>query len=108
MAVRFNAFSSDTEYDGVPSFNGAMAKAQWDREIFYEENSLLIVYVPANSGSLRFGIQEVQATDTTICIQIEQTNQPDVFTEDEAGWFVLVEIDSEEVSSYTSFDAILK
>ena len=95
----------DQGYDTALSFNAAMSKAQWDREIFYEKNSLLIIYIPASSGSFRHAIQEVKTTDTSICIHVKQTNNPDVITDDMAGWFLLVEVEDEEIQKYTSFDA---
>ena len=95
----------DQGYDTALSFNAAMSKAQWDREIFYEKNSLLIIYIPASSGSFRHAIQEVKTTDTSICIHVKQANNPDVITDDMAGWFLLAEVEDEEIQKYTSFDA---
>lgn len=100
-------FDLDQGYDTVLSCNAAMSKAQWDREIFYEKNSLLIIYIPAESGSFRYAIQEVKTTDTSICIHVMQANNPDVITDDMAGWFLLAEVEDEEIQKYTSFDAVL-
>lgn len=95
----------DQGYDTVRSFNAAMSQTQWDRDIFYEKHSLLIIYIPAYSGSFRYAIQEVKTTDTSICIHVKQANDPEVITEDMAGWFLLVEVEDEEIQKYTSFDA---
>ena len=102
-----NVFSLDQDYNGALSFNGALAKAQWDREAFFKDNSLLAVYVPANSGSFRFGVHHVEVTDNRVCVHVVQKNNPDVVTDDMAGWFVLVEIEDKELRSCNSFDAIL-
>ena len=102
-----NVFSFNQGYDNVLSFCDAMSKAQYDREIFYEANSLLIVYVPANSGSLRFVIDEIKTTDTSICIQIEEKSEENVSTDDMAGWFICVTASKDKLSPYTSFDAKL-
>ena len=102
-----NVFNMDQEYDNVLSFNGAIKKAQWDREGFYEDNSLLIVYVPANSGSLRFHVKEIITKDSSLCIVVECENNSDVATDDMAGWTILVGIEKEELQKYTSFDAVL-
>lgn len=102
-----NIVTMDQGYDTVLSFHAAMSKAQWDRKIFYENSALLIIYIPANSGSFRYAIQEVKTSDTSICIQVEQVNEPEFITEDPAGWFLLVEVEDEEISKYTSFDAKL-
>ena len=99
--------SLQSGYDGVLSFEDALSKAQWDREAFYEEHSLLIIYVPSSSGSIRYGVKEVIATEHSICVCVEQKNDPDAFTEDMAGWLILVEVRDEEIGEDTSFDAIL-
>ena len=93
-------------YDTVKSFDEAMLQAQFDREIFYQEHSLIIVYIPANSGSLRFAVEEITTTDTSMCIHIEQTNDPEILTEDLAGWFVCIKADNDKISQITSFDAV--
>lgn len=102
-----NIVTMDQGYDTVLSFNAAMSKAQWDRDIFYEKNTLLIIYIPASSGSYRYAIQKVETSDTSICIQVEQVNAPEVISEDMAGWFLLVEMEDEAISKYVSFDSVL-
>ncbi|MBR6782561.1 MAG: hypothetical protein IKM33_05120 [Clostridia bacterium] len=102
-----NIVALDQGYDTALSFNAAMSKAQWDRDIFYEKNSLLIIYIPASSGSFRYAVQEIKTTDTSICIHVKQANDPEVITEDMAGWFLLVEVEDEEIPKYTSLDAVL-
>ena len=99
-------FTMANGYDNVLSFEAALAKAQWDREGFFKDHSLLIIYIPANSGSLRFGIKEVVTTDNSICIHVEQKNDPETLIENMAGWFLLVEVDDEEIEGYTSIDAV--
>ena len=97
----------DQGYNSALSFNEALTKAQWDREGFFADHSLLAVYVPANSGSLRFGVHKIEANDTSLCVYVEQANHPEVVSDDMAGWFVFVEIADEEISSCYAFDAIL-
>ena len=102
-----SVFSLDRGYDSALSFEGAIAKAQWDREIFFEEHSLLVIYVPSSSSAYRFGVQSVAVKDGSMCVSVEQKNDPEVATEDPAGWFILVEVEDEELRDCTSFDAIL-
>jgi hypothetical protein len=101
-----NVLSFDQGYNSVLSFNEALTKAQWDREGFFADHSLLAVYVPANSGSLRFAVHDIEVTYESVCIYVEQTNRPEIFTEDMAGWFVLVEIADEEIRNCYTYDAI--
>lgn len=102
-----NVLSFEEGYDTALSFNDAMSKAQWDGEAFYQGHSLLIVYVPANSGSLRFIVEEVKTEGTSICISIGQGNEPEHVTEEKTGWFVLIEVEDTEIAKYTAFDAVL-
>ena len=97
----------DQGYDTVKSFSEAMDKAQFDRESFYEEHSLLIIYIPANSGSFRYAIHEVKTENASLCIEVKQANDPEVITEDMAGWLLLVCVEDVEISKYTSLDAKL-
>ena len=102
-----NILLFDQGYDTVKSFSEAMGKAQFDREIFYEERSLLIIYIPASSGSFRYAIHEVKTENASLCIEVEQANDPEVITEDMAGWLLLVCVHDVEISKYTSIDAKL-
>ena len=102
-----DSLTMDRGYGDVLSFDAALSKAQWDREVFFEDHALIVVYVSAGSGSYRYGIQKVDTTDTTFCVRIEQKNDPDVCTDDMAGWFVAVALEKEEAVKYTTFDALL-
>lgn len=96
----------DQGYNSVLSFNEALSKAQWDREGFFKDHSLLAVYVPANSGSLRFALHNIEVTYESVCVYVEQTNSPEIFTDDMAGWFVLVEVADDEIHNCYAYDAI--
>lgn len=102
-----SVFSLDQEYNSVKSFEGAIEKAQFDREDFFKEHTLLVVYVTANSGSYRFSVGDVHVEDNSLCVYVEQTNDPKVVTDDMAGWFMIVEIEDKEIRNYSSYDAIL-
>ena len=94
----------DYGYDEVPSFNDATAK--YDKT-FFEENTVMLVYVGANSGTYRFGVNSVFCDGDSFCIHVEQTNNPEVVTEDMAGWFVTVAVPDSMVENCTEFDADL-
>lgn len=103
-----NILSWNQDYDDILSFDGAISKAQWDREIFYESYSMLAVYIPSNSASIRYCVERVETTENSICIYIKQANNPErLSTDNMAGWFLLMEVSDAEISSFTSFDAIL-
>lgn len=90
------------EYDGNMSFIEATNNLN-DR--FFEENTLIIVYVPATSGSLRFGIKEIYLKDEHLCIYVEQTNSPEVHTDDMAGWFITAAFSKKDIEKCKYFDA---
>ncbi len=91
-------------HDEMPSFETATAKYD---EKFFEENTLFVVYVTAGSGTYRFDVDSVYCDDDSFCVHIKQTNNPEVVTMDEAGWFVTVAVKDDLVSGCKSFDADL-
>ena len=100
-------FNMEYGFSGALSFEGAIKKAQWDREDFYTEHSLLVIYLPASSSAYRYGVQEVKVKDSSICVCVEQKNDPEAVTADMAGWFILVSVEDEEIKNYTTLDAVL-
>lgn len=94
----------DNGYDEVPSFNDVTAK--YDKA-FFEENTLMLVYVGANSGSYRFRVNNVFCDGSALCIHVEQVNNPETVTEDMAGWFVTVAVPDSIIENCTAFDADL-
>ncbi len=98
------ALAMDYGYDEVPSFNDTTD--QYD-ETFFEENTLMLVYVGASSGTYRFGVHSVFCDENSFCIHVEQVNDPEIVTEDMAGWFVTVAVPDSMVANCTEFDADL-
>ena len=94
----------DSGYDEVPSFNDVTA--DYD-EAFFDENALMLVYVSANSGSYRFGVNSVFCNGSSFCIHVEQLNDPEVGTADMAGWFITVAVPNSMVANCSEFDADL-
>ncbi|MBO5736504.1 MAG: hypothetical protein J6S04_01725 [Clostridia bacterium] len=101
-----DVFTMNQGYDNVLSVNDTLKKAQWDRAIFYEEHTLLAIYVPANSGSLRFYVCDVQTENETFHVFVMQ-EESKVNTADMAGWLIFMEIKDEEVAEYKYFNANL-
>lgn len=96
--------SMNQSYDEVPSFEDATAPYNED---FFEDSSLMVVYVSANSGSYRFGVSEVYCKNGGYSIHVERLNNPEVVTEDMAGWFITVAETDNKLNNCTEFDAIL-
>lgn len=94
----------DSGYDEVLSFNDATAGYD---DAFFAENTLFLVYVTANSGSLRFAVSDVFCDGEAYCIHVAQTNSPECVTDDMAGWFLTVAEPDSAVERCTQFDADL-
>ena len=92
------------ESNGFPSFDSITASMD---DNFFERKTLFLVYVSANSGSLRFGVNSIYNDGENLCIHIEQTNNPDAVTMDMAGWFITVAMDKSVVENCKNFDADL-
>ena len=94
--------SMNQSYGDIPSLEEVTSKYD---EAFFEENVLLIVYVDANSGSLRFDVSSVYSDNESVCVHVKQTNNPEVVTDDMAGWFITVAIQKSTIRDRKSFDA---
>ena len=76
-------------------------------EMFFAENTLMLVYVSANSGTYRFGVNSVSCGGSSFCIHVEQLNDPEVGTADMAGWFITAAVPDSMAASCSEFDADL-
>ena len=95
----------DQGYDEVPSFNEVTAS--YDNS-FFADRTLILAYVEASSGSFRYAIQNVSYGGSTFCLNVVQTNHPEVGTTDMAGWFVIAEVLDSDIANITEFDATLQ
>lgn len=94
--------SFDYGYDGK-SFNENTA--DYD-EAFFAENDLFLVYVDANSGSLKFDVNSIFNDGNCFSMYVHQTNNPEHVTDDRAGWFITIAVPKSATESCTTFDAI--
>ena len=94
----------NASYDEIQSFEHATGDYS---ETFFEENTLMLVYVSANSGTYRFGVNSVFCDGTSFCIHVEQVNNPVIVTDDMAGWFITGAVPDSMVANCTEFDADL-
>ena len=99
-----NVLTMDSGYDEIPSFNDATSKYD---NAFFNENSLVLVYVTAGSGSFRFGVQSVGYDEKSFMVHIQQLNNPEVYTMDMAGWFITLAVPDSLIENCSEFDADL-
>ena len=100
----YEVLDMNASYDEIPSFEYTTGDYS---ETFFEENTLMLVYVSANSGTYRFGVNSVFCDGTSFCIHVEQVNKPEVVTDDMAGWFITVAVPDSMVANCAEFDADL-
>ena len=74
-------------------------------EAYFEDRTVFVVYVPSGSGSYRFGVDSVYRDSKALCIHIKETGNPEVYTCDMAGWFVVVSLEKALVEGVTDIDA---
>ena len=96
--------SRSYKYDEMPPFNEVTAKYD---EAFFSENTLLLVYVVASTGSYRFAADTITGDGTGLCVHIAETTHAEVVTDDMAGWFITVAVPDSAAATYTEFDAVL-
>ena len=94
----------DSGWDEVPSFNEATAK--YDTK-FFEENSLMLVYVSASNCTHRFGLGSIGWDEKSFCINVVETTSKEFVDAAMAGWFLTVAVEKETIASCTEFDADL-
>lgn len=88
----------------MSSFNEATE--QYD-ETFFSENTLLLVYVVASSGTYRFAVDAVTGDGGSLCVHIAETTHAEIVTDDVSGWFITVTIPDSAAAGYSEFDAVL-
>ena len=86
----------------IPSFADITSKID---ETYFESRTVFVVYVPSGSGSYRFGVDSVYRDSEALCIHIKETENPEVYTCDMAGWFVVVSLEKALVEGVTDIDA---
>ncbi len=96
--------SRSYKYDEMPSFNEVTAKYD---ETFFSENTLLLVYVGAHTGTYRFAVDTITGDGTSLCVQIAETTHAELVTCDTSGWFITVAVPDSAAATYTEFDAVL-
>ena len=99
-----NVLTLDHGYNDVPAFLESVEKYNKD---FFAENTLMLIYVPANSGTYRYGVDSVFYDGNTFYVHVKQTNHPEAVTMDLAGWFITVAVPDRMLESCTEYDADL-
>ena len=98
-----NDFSFEQTHGEFKSFEMVVNEIDED---FFNMYSLLLIYVPCNSSSLRYEVEKtVVSNGADVCIYIQQTKNPEEVTNDMAGWFVFCTFFGLQEGGYASYDA---
>ncbi len=92
-------------YDEVPSFEETTAEFRAD---FFDNNTLFLVYVSANSGSFRFSLDSYSVLDGTFRANIIQTNNTEEVTDNCAGWLIVIPVSNDQLQNVQKYDAVMK
>ena len=95
-------YAMEQGYDGNPSFNEVTVNYDDD---FFKDHTLILAYISAGSGSFRYGVSEVKKENGTLIMTVTQINDPEVYTDDMSGWFLMAEVTKEYLKDCTKFDA---
>jgi hypothetical protein len=93
----------DFGYDEAPSFNDITEHCD---DAFFAEKSLVFAWVESGSGSYRFGLTGVEREDGVFRIYADKINDPEVGTDDMAGWFVGAEVPKAALEGFPELDAM--
>ena len=99
-----NIYTMDRGWDEVQSFNNVTAKYD---NTFFEENSLVLVYVGTGNSTHRFKMQNVGYDDKSFYVHVVETTNAEFVDNAMAGWFVTVAVSDDLLKTVTSFDADL-
>lgn len=94
----------DSGYDEVPSFNDATAK--YDKS-FFENNSLILVYVGANNCTHRFSLAGINHSENRFYVSVQETTNAEVVDTAMAGWFITVTASDDLLNGIHIYDAEL-
>lgn len=99
-----NVFGFDSKYDEVGTVNTLLNK--YDNK-FYENGSLVLVYVTAGSGSYRYSIDKIMIKDNNFFVCVKNTVNPELITADMAGWLIAVQVNDSFLDNSDEFNAIM-
>ncbi len=106
LAVReafADVFQFAVKWDEFSSFDAKMGRYD---DAFFEEYVLILIYVEANSGSYRFGVEGVYLDGDVVRATVKQLNAPEAVTDDMAGWMLAVPLAREGLPEKVGADAI--
>lgn len=99
-----NYLAFEYGFDEVKSFNDTVET--FADETYLKAHSLIVVYVQANSGTYRYGVESIFCDGENFTVEVEELKHPEAVTADLAGWFIVIVVPDSMVNNCTAFDAI--
>ena len=99
-----NDLAFEYGFDEVKSFNDTVET--FADETYLKAYSLIVVYVQANSGTYRYGVESIFCDGENFTVEVEELKHPEAVTADLAGWFIVIVVPDSMVNNCTAFDAI--
>ena len=99
-----NYLAFEYSFDEVKSFNDAIEV--FADEAYLKTHSLMVVYIQANSGTYRYGVESIFCDGENFTVKVEQLKQLGEITDDLAGWYIIVVVPDSMIENCTEFDAI--
>ena len=99
-----NYLAFEYGFDEVKSFNDTIET--FADETYLKAYSLIVVYVQANSGTYRYGVESIFCDGENFTVEVEELKHPTEVTTDLAGWFIVIVVPDSMVNNCTAFDAI--
>ncbi len=99
-----NDLAFEYGFDEIKSFNDAIEV--FEDEAYLKAYSLMVVYVSANSGTYRYGVERIFCNGEQFTVNVEKLNHPELVTTDLAGWYIIVVVPDSMINGCTEFDAV--
>ena len=99
-----NHLAFEYGFGDVKSFNDAIEV--FEDEAYLKAYSLMVVYVSANSGTYRYGVESIFCNGEQFKVNGEKLNHPELVTTDLAGWYIIVVVPDSMINGCTEFDAV--
>lgn len=99
-----NDLAFEYGFDEVKAFNDTVE--MFADETYLKAYSLMVVYVQANSGTYRYGVESIYCDGESFTVSVEELKHPTEVTTDLAGWYIIIVVPDSMIANCTEFDAI--
>lgn len=102
LSLAKNYFSLDASIPNKETFNVTVKKFD---ETFFQENGIVIVYIPSESISIRYSLTDATLSGEELHVCVAEKRPEGELSQQPAGWFMVVELPREIISQANYFSA---